>query len=94
MIASMSDLSRFLKNLLLPFSFLFTKSSAEDRVAAYIIREHDRGRGIDDILDDPYVRNRLTPPEIARIIERTDVLRAIGDDIAEAARAAVAQMQH
>jgi len=90
----MSAFDRFLKNPLSPFGFLFTKSSGEDRVAAYVIREHDRGRGIDDILDDPYVKNRLTAPEIARIIERPDVLRAIGDDIAEAARAALAEIKH
>ena len=90
----MSALASFLKNPLAPFSFLFTKSSAEERVAAYVIREHDRGRGIDDILDDPYVRNRMTPAEVGRVIERPDVLRAIGDDIAEAGRAALAQMKH
>jgi len=89
----MSALARFLKNPLSPFGFLFTKSSAEDRVAAYVIRKHDRGRGIDDILDDPYVKNRLEKAAVARIIERPDVLRAIGDDIAEAARAALADIK-
>ena len=49
----MSRLSDFFSN---PFSFLFTRSSEEDRLAAYVIREHGRGRGLDDILDDPYVR--------------------------------------
>ena len=90
----MTPLNRTLKSLLAPFGFLFTKSSAEDRVAAYVIREHDRGRGIDDILDDPYVRNRMKPTEVMRVIERPDVLRAIGDDMAEAARAALAEMKH
>lgn len=81
------------KNILTPFSFLFAKSSGEDRVAAYIIREHDRGKAIDDILDDPYVRNRLSVQDVARVIERPDVLRAIGDDMVEAARAALDQMK-
>ena len=31
----------FLRN---PFSFLFARSGPEDRLAAYVIREHDRGR--------------------------------------------------
>ena len=43
-----------------PFSFLFTRSSTEDRLAAYVIREHERGRALEEILDDPYVRNRCT----------------------------------
>jgi hypothetical protein len=75
----------FLRN---PFSFLFTTSGAEDRVAAYVIREHDRGRTLDDILDDPYVVNRLSEQDVARVLERPEVVKAIGDDIAEAARKA------
>lgn len=88
---AMNALKSFLRNPLSPFSFLFAKSSSEERVAAYIIREHDRGKAIDDILDDPYIRNRMSAQEVARVIERPDVLRAIGDDMVEAARAALAQ---
>ena len=69
------------------FSFLFQRSTQEERVAAYLIREHDRGRSITDILDDPYVRNRCSPNEIQRVLDRPDVLKAIGDDMAEAAKA-------
>ncbi len=53
----------------------------------YVIREHDRGRSLNDILDDPYVRNRLSPAEVERLFDRPDVLRAIGDDMAAAAKA-------
>ena len=31
------------------FSFLFQRSSAEERVAAYVIREHERGRDLAEI---------------------------------------------
>jgi hypothetical protein len=71
------------------FSFLGARSSQQERIAAYVIREHDRGRTMDDILDDPYVRNRCSPQEIARLLDRPDVIRAIGDDTAEAAKAAL-----
>jgi len=37
------------KNL---FSFLFQRSSAEEHVARYVVREHDRGRTLDEILED------------------------------------------
>ena len=80
----MGDLGRFFRSV---FSFLGTKSTQEERVAVYLIREHDRGRSVEDILDDPYVRNRCSPNEIARVLERPDVLKAIGDDMAEAAKA-------
>jgi len=62
-----------------PFSFLFTRSSQEDRLAAYVIREHDRGRSLDDILDDPYVKNRAKPNEVARLLDRPEVIRALGE---------------
>jgi hypothetical protein len=73
----------FLRN---PFSFLFARSSVEDRVCAYVMREHHRGRALDDILHDRYVRNRLTPQQQSRLLDRPDLIRAIGDDIVEAAR--------
>jgi hypothetical protein len=72
----MGRLSEFFSN---PFSFLFTRSSQEDRLAAYVIREHERGRDLDDILDDPYVRNRAHPQEIARVLDRPEVIRAVGE---------------
>jgi hypothetical protein len=76
-------IGRFLRGL---FSFLGARSTQEERVAAYVIREHNRGRTLDDILDDPYVRNRLSPNEIARLLDRPDVIKAIGDDTATAAK--------
>ena len=80
----MARLGSFLRN---PFSFLFTRSSHEDRVAAYIIREHERGRSLTEILEDPYVRNRCTPQERERLLDRPELIRALGNDTVEAARA-------
>jgi hypothetical protein len=77
-------IARFVRGL---FSFLGARSTQEERVAAYVIREHDRGRTLADILDDPYVRNRCSREQIERLLDRSDVLKAIGDDIAEAAKA-------
>jgi hypothetical protein len=72
----MGRLSDIFRN---PFSFLFTRSSQEDRLATYVIREHDRGRALDDILDDPYVRNRAQPQQIARVLDRPEVIHALGE---------------
>ena len=46
-----------------PFSFLFAGSSKDERIAAYVIREHERGR-------------RLS--ELARLLERPEVVQALG----------------
>ena len=56
------------------FSFLFQRSPAEDRVAIYVIREHERGRDLAEILEDRYVQNRLTPEQRARLLDRLAVL--------------------
>jgi hypothetical protein len=71
-----------------PFSFLFTHSSQEDRVAAYLIREHERGRALHEILEDPYVKNRCTPAEVERLLDRPELIRALGDDVAARAEQA------
>ncbi len=70
------------------FSFLGQGSSKEDRVAQYVIREHDRGRSLSDILEDKYVLNRLQSPEQrARLMDRPEIIQAIGGDMTEAAEA-------
>jgi len=79
----MLKLSSVLRN---PFSFLFARSSQEERVAAYVIREHERGRSLEEILEDPYVRNRLTPAQRERLLDRNDIIRAVGDDTVAGAR--------
>jgi hypothetical protein len=80
----MARFADFFRN---PFSFLFVRSSHQDRVAAYLIREHERGRSLSEILEDPYVRNRSTPDELARLLDRPELIRALGDDVVSAARA-------
>jgi hypothetical protein len=80
-------IGRFFRSV---FSFLGTRSTQEERVAAYVIREHERGRSLDDILEDPYVRNRCSATETARLLDRPDILKAIGDDMAAEAKASLA----
>jgi hypothetical protein len=82
-IAAVAKLSEFLRN---PFSFLFAGSSNEERVAAYVIREHERGRPLSEILEDPYIRNRTTPQERERLLDRPELIRAIGDDVIASVR--------
>jgi hypothetical protein len=71
-----SRLSSFLRN---PFSFLFARSSQEERLATYVIREHERGRSLDEILNDPYVRNRASQEEVRRLLDRPEVVHALGE---------------
>ena len=69
-----------------PFGFLFTRSSAEEQVVAYLTREHRRGRALAEVLEDRYVQNRLTPQQQARLLDRPDVIHALGEQDIDAAR--------
>ena len=71
-----------------PFAFLFARSSGEERVASYVIREHERGRPLLEILEDPYVRNRLSPEQTKRLLDRPEVVHALGQDTVESTRRA------
>jgi hypothetical protein len=73
------------------FSFLFQRSTQEERVAQYVIREHDRGRTLHEILEDKYVVNRLqSPDQRARLLDRPEIMHAVGGDMVEAAKASLA----
>ena len=71
-----SRLGSFIRN---PFSFLFARSSQEERLAAYVIREHERGRSLYEVLADPYVRNRASEAEVRRLLDRPEVIHALGE---------------
>ena len=77
----MASLSEILRS---PFSFLQARSSKDERVAAYVIREHERGRSLEEILEDPYVRNRCSQQELGRLLERPEVVHALGATVVQA----------
>jgi hypothetical protein len=84
----MLRLGSFLRN---PFSFLFARSKMEEQVAAYLIREHAQGRRVDEVLADHYVQNRLSPHQQARLLDRPEVIHALGMQDVDAARRYVAR---
>jgi hypothetical protein len=79
-------MQRFASLLRSPFSFLFARSSTEERIAAYVIREHGRGRGLGEIMDDRYVQNRLSPQQRLRLLDRPELVQALGDETVEETR--------
>jgi hypothetical protein len=84
----MSWFSNLFRN---PFSFFGSRSSKEERIAAYVLREHARGRSLGEILEDPYVTNRTTPHERARLLDRPEIVHALGEDAVAALRADMPQ---
>jgi hypothetical protein len=61
-----------------PLAALFSRPQQEEFLAQYVIREHARGRALADVLEDRYVVNRSTAAERARLLERPEVIEAIG----------------
>jgi hypothetical protein len=57
---------------------LFARRPREDYLAEYVIRECSQGRTLAEVLDDPYVVNRSTMAERARLLERPEVIEAAG----------------
>jgi len=62
------------------FPFLFVSSKREQYLAQYVVRECSRGRSLEEVLGDPYVRNRSTADRRARLLERPEVIAAIGEN--------------
>ena len=56
-----------------------------DSLAAYVVREHRSGRALQEILEDPYLKNRATDEQRLKLLERPDVIRAVGEDVANMA---------
>ena len=71
------------------FSFLFSRGSAEEHVARYVVREHERGRSLSETLEDKYVQNRLTPEQQRRLLDRPEILEAFSHDVLESAKASL-----
>ena len=57
----------------------FGRSTREQALARYVLGEVGRGRPLADVLDDSYLRNRSTAEERARLLERPEVVAAIGE---------------
>jgi hypothetical protein len=71
------------------FSFLSSRSQSEERIAQYVMREHHRGRPLQEILEDNYVTNRCTPEQIKRLLDRPELIHAVGQDVAAEAKTTV-----
>lgn len=55
--------------------------AVEERVVEYIIREVRAGRRLMEVIDDPYVRNRLNDDKRARVLENSEIVDALEQEI-------------
>jgi hypothetical protein len=65
----------------------------EDAVARYVIAETASGRTLEAVLADSYVANRLDPIGVARLLDRKDLIDAVGGDAVTALRARLGELR-
>lgn len=65
---------------------LLSRSQRADYLSQYVIRQSRRGRSLASILDDPYVKNRSTPEERARLLENPELVQMLGEQTIEEMR--------
>jgi hypothetical protein len=63
-----------------------TSDPIEERVIEYVIREVHNGRHLMEVMDDPYVRNRLTDAKREEVLENSEVVDALEAEMRTAFR--------
>jgi hypothetical protein len=64
-----------------------TSDPVEDRVVEYVIREVHNGRRLMEVMEDPYVRNRLSEAKRTDVLENAEVIEALEEEIHSAFQA-------
>jgi hypothetical protein len=70
-----SKLRKFLEEL--------AEDPLEEMVVEYVIREVRNGRRLAEVLQDPYVRNRLDEDRISKVMENPAVIDAVEGSISK-----------
>ena len=53
----------------------------EERTVEYVVREVHQGRRLMEVIEDPYVRNRLSDEKRAEILENPEIMDALEQEI-------------
>ena len=75
---AIAGIRRFLEEL--------AKDPVEEIVVEYVIRELRNGRKLTDILNDPYVRNRLDQDRIDQMLDKPEVIDEVEHSVDEVVR--------
>lgn len=70
-----------LNTRLMKFLGDLTDDPVEARVTDYVIRELHNGRGLFEIMRDPYVRNRLNEQKVEELLEKPEIVDAFEAEI-------------
>ena len=60
-----------------------TTDAEQERVIEYVVREVHKGRRLMEVIDDPYVRNRMNDDRRAEVFENPEIIEALDAEIRE-----------
>jgi hypothetical protein len=58
-----------------------SNSAKHKRLIDYVVRQINGGRDLDQVLEDPYVTNRISPLERRALLEEPEVIAASREDV-------------
>lgn len=61
--------------------------AVEDALVRYVVRELEAGRPLADVMTDPYVTNRAGQVDSRRLLDRPEIIAAVGADVLDDLRA-------
>jgi hypothetical protein len=64
-----------------------TESAKHKRLIEYVVRQLKSGRDLEQVLEDPYVVNRIGLVDRRALLEEPEVVEAASDDVLERMRA-------
>ncbi|HKC78364.1 MAG TPA: hypothetical protein VKB70_08275 [Gaiellaceae bacterium] len=67
-----------------PYFFSARRQFREERLLAYIHREHEKGRHLTEILEDPYVERCGSREFVWETLRDTPLIELLGADVREA----------
>jgi hypothetical protein len=67
-----------------PYFFSRRRQYREERLLAYIHREHEKGRHLTEILEDPYVQRCGSREFVWETLRDTQLIELLGADVREA----------
>jgi hypothetical protein len=56
-------------------------TATEDALVRYVVREVAGGRPLAEVMQDAYVTNRAGQVDARRLLDRPEVIAAVGDDV-------------
>jgi hypothetical protein len=71
--------------------FFRHSDAAEDWLARYLVTEAQRGRRIADVLQDPAVRRHADAATRARVLDRSEVIEALAENVVAQVHAEIAR---